>query len=70
MDVAVIETDAVSTRFDQAEESGLCPECGATMNEIDRLREGPWTFIWLGCARADCSGQWLQKKPCSDFGRP
>jgi hypothetical protein len=40
----------------------LCPECGASMAEFDRLTEDGAVFIWYACTREDCSGQWLSKK--------
>lgn len=40
-----------------------CPACGAVMLEEDRSREGGYVFIWFGCSKKDCGGQWLQKKP-------
>jgi hypothetical protein len=32
------QTDTISNKFNRAEELGLCPECGAVMNEMERLR--------------------------------
>jgi len=40
----------------------LCPECGATMVEFDRLTEDGAVFIWYACTQEDCTGQWLSKK--------
>lgn len=40
----------------------LCPECGASMAEFDRLTEDGAVFIWYACTREDCTGQWLSKK--------
>jgi len=40
----------------------LCPECGASMVEFDRLTEDGAVFIWYACTRDDCTGQWLSKK--------
>jgi hypothetical protein len=67
MDVSMIETDQMIDKFQRAEELGLCPECGAVMNEQDRLTEGPYTYIWLECSKSDCGGQWMQKKPNRSF---
>jgi hypothetical protein len=66
MDVATIDAGAASTRFDLADEYGLCPECGAQMREIDRLKESSCSFVWLACTQVDCDGQWLQRKVCRD----
>jgi len=46
----------------QVEVERLCPECGATMVEFDRLTEDGAVFIWYACTREDCTGQWLSKK--------
>ena len=62
MDVTMIEKDPLISRFHIADELGLCPECGAAMEEKDRLREGPFTYIWLACSKIDCDGQWIQKR--------
>jgi hypothetical protein len=39
-----------------------CPECGATMVELDRLSEDGAVFIWYACAREECTGQSMSKK--------
>jgi hypothetical protein len=39
----------------------ICPDCGATMRETDRVTESGATFIWYECENANCEGQWLQK---------
>jgi hypothetical protein len=67
MDVAMIETDTIGNKFHQADEFGLCPRCGAVMNEVDRLKVGLNTFIWLECSKSDCNGQWLQRKSNNPF---
>ncbi len=46
----------------QVDEERLCPECGATMAEFDRLTEDGAVFIWYACTREECTGQWLSKK--------
>lgn len=40
----------------------ICPECGASMTEFDRLTEDSAVFIWYACTRENCTGQWLTKK--------
>lgn len=40
----------------------ICPECGASMVEFDRLTEDSAVFIWYACTRENCTGQWLTKK--------
>jgi hypothetical protein len=63
MDVTMIKSDLMVDKFHRAKELSLCPECGAVMNEQDRLIEGLYTYIWLECSKSDCDGQWMQKKP-------
>ena len=46
----------------ETEAERLCPECGASMVEFDRLMEDGAVFIWYACTREDCTGQWLSKK--------
>lgn len=41
----------------------LCLECGAVMNEINRINENGFEFVWYQCSRQDCTGQLLQKFP-------
>jgi hypothetical protein len=55
-------TDTISNKFNRAEELGLCPECGAVMNEMERLRADLYTFIWFKCSKNGCEGQWLKRK--------
>ena len=55
------------TRFQLADDKGLCPECGVQMAEISRLNEGDSAYIWLRCGNDGCGGQWLQKKRCSEL---
>ncbi len=62
-----MEIILLSGRFQLADEKGLCPECGAHMNEISRLNESNSAYIWLRCGKNGCRGQWLQKKQCSEL---
>jgi hypothetical protein len=38
-----------------------CPECGAPMQEADRIDEGGTVYAWYDCTKDDCSGSWLKK---------
>jgi hypothetical protein len=62
MDVTTTERESISSKFYLADELHICPECGAVMNELDRLMDGPYTFVWFKCSKSNCDGQWLQKK--------
>lgn len=62
IDAAMIETDTISNKFHQADEFGFCPECGAVMDEADRLDEGECTYILLECSKSNCDGQRLHKE--------
>ncbi len=48
------------TETEEAER--ICPECGASMVEFDRLTEDSAVFIWYACTRENCTGQWLTKR--------
>jgi rubredoxin len=50
------------TRSPEVDTERLCPECGASMVEFDRLTEDGAVFIWYSCTREECTGQWLSKK--------
>ncbi len=63
MEALNIQLDTVKTRFQMAEASNLCPECGAVMAEVDRVENGGSTFIWFRCREEGCNGQWLKKEP-------
>jgi hypothetical protein len=54
---------ANSTKFQSAEDKGLCPVCGEVMKEVDRIKEGLHFFVWFKCGTEHCNGQWLQKRP-------
>ena len=58
-----------STKFQSAEKEGLCPVCGETMKEVDRMKEGQHFFVWFKCVRKNCDGQWLQKQPACQAER-
>ncbi len=42
-----------------------CPECGEKMHITDRLSENGAVFVWYGCNKNECDGQWLQRIPAS-----
>jgi len=46
----------------ELEDERHCPECGATMVEVDKITEDGAVFIWYTCTREDCTGQWLTKR--------
>jgi hypothetical protein len=56
-----------STKFRQALNEPLCPECGSDMTEAKRRNENQALFVWYECSRNGCNGQWLQKTPVSTF---
>ena len=57
----MIETKAFCIKYSKVNEYCLCPECGAVMNEVDRMTEAHYVYIWFECSKSDCMGQWLKK---------
>jgi len=53
--------DELLSKAVRAENQKLCPECGAKMNELERACESGTIFVWYGCSKNTCNGQWLQK---------
>ena len=57
-----MDTTELMSRIARAKYQQLCPECGARMNEIDRVRENGTIFVWYKCSKDLCAGQWLEKR--------
>ena len=57
----MIHSDTVLGGFRETGRCRACPECGASMNEVDRRNEKDTMFVWYDCSRSDCDGQWLAK---------
>ena len=51
----------VKEHFFDISERHFCPDCHATMSEVDQVTENGVCFVWYECPRDDCDGQWLQK---------
>jgi hypothetical protein len=60
----MVEVKAITVTKDFFEVSNKhkCPDCSGAMAEIDRVNENYFSFIWHECIRANCNGQWLEKK--------
>ncbi len=39
----------------------FCLECGAIMDETERIYENGAIYIWYDCSKAECDGIWLKK---------
>ena len=55
-------TKLLRAEYCETVQKHLCPQCRAEMAEVDRVNENGFSFIWYECKRADCDGQWLEKK--------
>ena len=62
-----MKTKAITARsnFFEVANKHLCPDCRGAMAEIDRVNENGYSYIWYECIRADCDGQWFEKKPAN-----
>jgi len=56
------ENTATTANECRVTDKRLCPNCRASMSEVDRLLENGALFIWYECPRAHCDGQWLDKR--------
>jgi uncharacterized protein YbaR (Trm112 family) len=39
-----------------------CPDCNGMLKVVEQVNENGVSFVWYKCARADCSGQWLERR--------
>ena len=45
--------------------SETCPDCGAPVQVLYRLRENGHLFVWFECTQDTCRGQLLRKFPAA-----
>jgi len=55
-------TKLLTAVYSKAAKKHLCPQCGSAMAEAERINENGFSFVWYECIRADCDGQWLEKR--------
>ena len=55
-------TKLLTSGYSKAAKKHLCPQCGSVMSEAERINEDGFSFVWYECTRADCDGQWLEKR--------
>mgnify|MGYP001066753052 CR=1 FL=1 len=67
MDAATMQINRAGNKLRRTEDVCLCMDCGAAMNEVERLDEGEYTYTWFECSKSGCDGQWLQKKSNEHF---
>jgi hypothetical protein len=58
----MLKFNELDANFQMTERRGLCPVCGRSMTQTDRLKEGKNVFIWYKCMNDECGGQRLQKQ--------
>jgi hypothetical protein len=60
----MMEIEAITARKEllKGKIARMCPDCGGSMNEVDRVNEDGFTYIWYECAEVGCDGQWLERK--------
>ena len=55
------ETSVILRRLQETANRQNCPECGSLMTLVDQRNEGGTLFVWYGCSRDGCDGQWLKR---------
>ena len=55
-------TKLLSSGYSEASKKHLCPQCGSSMAEVERINENGFSFVWYECTRTNCNGQWLEKR--------
>ena len=60
----MMEIEAIAARNELLKglNNRLCPDCGSSMTEVDKVNEDGFAYIWYECSQIDCDGQWLEKK--------
>jgi len=48
--------------FVKEKSSRICPDCGSSMTEVDRVNENGFAYVWYECEQTECDGQWLEKR--------
>ncbi len=41
----------------------LCPKCGRTLHEVDRVVEKGSLYLWYECSGPECDERWFEKEP-------
>lgn len=65
----IASINELGARLRRAAKQQLCPECGAQMAEVDRVRDAEAVFVWYECRINNCNGQWLQKGSMLNFNK-
>lgn len=39
-----------------------CPDCSGMLKVVEQVNENSVSFVWYKCSKADCSGQWLERR--------
>lgn len=61
MDAMYVEP--VSIRIQPVRRMPLCPKCGRTLHEVDRVVEKGSLYLWYECGGPDCEDRWFEKEP-------
>lgn len=53
----------MSIRMQPVRRMPLCPKCGRTLHEVDRVVEKGSLYLWYECSGPDCEDRWFEKEP-------
>jgi hypothetical protein len=63
MDMSTTCLDPVSIRLPLVHRLPLCPKCGRTLHEVDRIAKRGSVYLWYECDGPECEERWFEKVP-------
>jgi hypothetical protein len=61
--MSTIYLEPVSIRITSIRRMPLCPKCGRSLHEVDRVVEKGSLYLWYECSGPECEDRWFEKEP-------